>query len=245
MVSPKVKSHPQKNTIIKWMLNGKSLRWICSRLKELNPEDTEFHVSVPTLQKFRREHIRLDKDALEKRRKERQKEEQKLAITKEHVEIKNLPSYSKKVENLANVHLNIKESLLKMEALIEERLKQLFNRAQSGNVTAKEEALLQGYFDRYITVIEKWAKYIDKVADIRVEADINVNLIQDQMACIRQVILDTLHEMNPDDAVEFLSKLNNRMSNTEYKSKESFPQTRRDIEALPEFINKGGLLDDN
>jgi len=231
--------HPNKSLIVKWMHEGKGVRWICKTLREMYPDDKDKCLSVPTLQDFRKQHMKLGGDVLnDLKRVSREKENEK-ALSKEHTQVRNLPTYKQKLMEVVDLHVDIKRGLVGMEKLITARLEELFDMAQRGEITVDREKILQGYFDRYFMMIDKWAKYIDKVADFKVEANINVTVIQDQMAVLRQAIHELLQEMDPELAIGFLDRLSSRIGSLTYSppnapSAQSLAVMRNEVAMLPE-----------
>lgn len=236
MAFPKVMEHPKKDTIVRWLKEGKGVRWVSKTLREMYPDDKSKQLSVPTLQEFRKTHLKLEGDALEDIKKVAREKAGEKAIAKEHTAVRNLPSYKAKLNEVVDLHIDIKRSLVEMDALVRSRLEDLFDLAQSGEISVDKEKLLQGYFDRWIMAIEKWAKYVDKVADYRVEANINVTVIQDQMAVLRQAVQELLQEMDPELAVGFLDRLNARMRELAYRPPTTGPTSARALAAMRDEI---------
>lgn len=235
MAFPKIMKHPHKDMIVRLLTEGKGVREVEKILKQSFPDTPELHVTANTLQKFRKEHLQLDKDAIEQlKRAERAKVREK-EKKKEHTQVRNLPSYRKKLQETVDVHIDIRKSLGELDGLLRERIEDFFDKAQAGTASIMEEKLLQGYFDRYFTLLDKWAKYVDKLADLRVETNVNVTLIQDQMAALRRVVLKLLNKMDPDKAVLFMEELNREMSQFEYDKpkQQSLETIRDDLAALP------------
>ena len=235
MPFPKIMNHPQKDMIVRLMTEGKGVRRIAKILKEMYPEAPEMYVSVNTLQAFRKEHLKLDGDALEQLKKEHRSKLRQKDQKKEHTQVRNLPSYRKKLQEVVDVHIDIRKSLGDMDALIRERLEDFFDKAQAGTASDAQEKLLQGYFDRYFMLLDKWAKYVDKIADLRVETNVNVTLIQDQMAVLRRAVLKLLNRMDPEKATAFMQELGNELDGLEYERPKHQPlvQMRDEIAALP------------
>lgn len=239
MAFPKIMEHPDKNRIIKWLRDGKGVRWVSKTLREMYPDDKSKQLSVPTLQDFRKVHLKIEGEALEDIKKAMREQENEKALSKEHTAVRNLPSYKQKLGEIVSLHVDIKKGLVAMEALITSRLEDLFDAAQRGEIGVDREKVLQGYFDRYFTMIDKWAKYVDKVADYKVEANINVTVIQDQMAVLRQVVHELLQEMDPELAITFLNRLNDRTRDLTYRpagpaDTRSLTAMRDEIAALPD-----------
>jgi hypothetical protein len=237
MAFPKIMEHPDKNRIVKWMTtDGMGVRKVSKMLREMYPNDKDKQLSVPTLQAFRKEHLKVEGDALDDLKKAARDKTNSKALSKEHTVVKNLPSYKQKMAEIVDLHVDIKRGLVGMEKLITARLEDLFDTAQCGEATIDKEKLLQGYFDRYFMMIDKWAKYIDKVADFRVEANINVTVIQEQMAVLRQAVHELLQEMDPELAIGFLNRLNLRVRDLTYRPTTSGPPSVRSLEAMRDEI---------
>lgn len=240
MPFPKIMEHPKKDAIVRWLREGKGVRWVSKTLREMYPDDKSKQLSVPTLQEFRKVHLKLEGDALDDIKKTAREKANDKALSKEHTVVRNLPSYKQKLNEVVDLHIDIKRGLVGMEKLITARLEDLFDAAQRGEATIDKEKLLQGYFDRYFIMIDKWAKYIEKVADFRVEANINVTVIQDQMAVLRQAVQEILQEMDPEMAVSFLDRLNNKTRGLTYRGTTAPPSVktlavlRDEVAALPD-----------
>lgn len=230
--------------IVKWLGEGKGVRKVAKMLQEMYPDDKSKWLSTPTLQEFRTKHMKLEAEAIAKVKKvtklvEEAKTEAKAEIKAEkdeHRIIKNLPSYKQKLSEIVDAHVDIKVGLVNMEKLITSRMEDLFDAAQRGAITTEREKVLQGYFDRYFSMIDRWAKYIDRVADVKVETNINVTVVQDQMAMLRQTVYELLQEMDPELAVTFLDRLNNRVRELTYKK--STPPTLKDLNVLKDQITQ-------
>jgi chorismate mutase len=230
MAFPKIMSHPDKSRIVRWLGEGKGVRRVSKMLREMYPDDRSRWLSVPTLQDFRKKHMKLEGDVLDDIKKAgRQKDNNKI-----HTAVRNLPSYKQKLAEIVDLHVDIKKGLVGMEKLVTARLEDLFDAAQRGEATIDKEKLLQGYFDRYFVMIDKWAKYVDKVADFRVEANINVTVIQEQMAILRQTVHELLREMDPELAIGFLDRLNARMRELTYRP--ATPPTTRSLMTMRDEI---------
>jgi hypothetical protein len=243
----KIMNHPDKDMIIGWMAEGKGVRKICKMLQERYPGDKEKQLSIPTIQRFRKQHMKLEGQVLEDIKKASKRKE----LKREHVEVQNLPTYKQKISEIADVHIDIKRGLVGMEKLITARLENLFDAAQRGEITTEREKVLQGYFDRYLTMIDKWAKYVDKVADVRIEANINVTVVQEQMAVLRQTVYELVREMDPELSIGFLDRLNGRIGSLTYKpmtppTTESLIALRSEVESMPDAeILEAAASEDN
>ena len=64
-MSKKVLNHPDKEELIRKLLEGDSVKEVEAWIKQKYPRRKRLHVSYMTLQKFRAEHLNLKGDVLE------------------------------------------------------------------------------------------------------------------------------------------------------------------------------------
>ena len=240
----KLMCHPDKKRIIKMLMEGVSVREVAQRLKEMYPDDKKLHLSVPLLQAFRKDKLNLSGETLDAIQQVQREKLPPMEKTLTDNQVNNMllknSAYKEKLEEALNLHIDIRQQLANMSVLIHARMEDIFNRAQAGKVSTVDEQNLQRYFQTYITVIEKWAKYIDKIADHTIETNVNITVIEDQMSVIRGCIRETLGEVNPELAIKFFSKLEKKMAELSYRpqKQESFTEIRDDVMMLTEDIQE-------
>ena len=214
--SLKIMNHKHKDMIVKLLLEGRSVRYVSNLLKDMFPNDKEMHVTAPTLQAFRKEQLNIDGDVLKEIKRASEEKIEKKEKEKIHKKVQNLPSYKQKLEEVAEMHFDVRKSLLQIDALLKERLEQFFDKAQNGQASKEDEKLLQGYFDRYFLMIDKWAKYIDKVTDQKIEHNINITVINEQMSLLRSAVVNVLHRLDPSLSTIFIEELDSEMNKLSY-----------------------------
>jgi hypothetical protein len=263
MAFEKVLNHPDKNVIIRMLLQGRGVRYVSYFLMEKYPKNKELHITFKTLQAFRRDKLNIEgaaleaiKEAAEDKRVEREhvakgkekvkkkaKEKVKKAVAKENLVLKS-PAYKEKIKEAISYHVDLQQELRELMVLIKSRAEDLFDRAKDGNLSINEEANLQRYFQAWTTTIERWAKYIEKIADRTIETNVNINVIEDQMALIREAIRETLSEFEPEIAIKFLDRLNTKMALLSYRPQKttspSMREIRTDVEVLTIAMQEGG-----
>ncbi len=221
--SLKVVNHKHADMISKLLLEGRSVRYVSKLLKDMFPNDKKLQISAQTLQAFRKEQLDIDGDVLRGIKRASKESVEKKEQKKVHARVSKLPSYKQKLEEAAGMHLDIRRSLLQIDGLLKERLEQFFDKAQDGKTTVDEERLLQGYFDRYFTMIDKWAKYIDKLADQKIEHNININVINEQMSLLRSAVINVIQRLDQSLANVFIEELEKEMSTLSYGNSPSIP----------------------
>ncbi len=118
MAFPKIMEHPDKNRIVKWLRDGKGVRWVSKQLREMYPDDKSKQLSVPTLQDFRKAHLKLEGDALEDIKKAAREHAGEKALAKEHTVVRNLPTYKEKLSEIVELHIDIKRGLVSRAATV-------------------------------------------------------------------------------------------------------------------------------
>jgi hypothetical protein len=237
--SLKIMNHKHKDMIVKLLLDGRSVRYVSKLLKDMFPNDKNMHVTSQTLQAFRKEQLDIDGDVLKGIKRASKERTDRIDNAKIHNKVKNLPSYREKLEEAAGMHLDVRKSLIQIDALLKERLEQFFNNAQEGNNTREDEKLLQGYFDRYFVMIDKWAKYIDKVADQRIEHNINITVINEQMSLLRSAVVNVLQRLDQSLSTVFIEELDKEMNKLSYGNKtQPIEKIHGEVELLGEIIDE-------
>jgi hypothetical protein len=215
------------------LTRGMGVREVAKRIREMHPEDKKLHLTPTTLQKFRKEKLDLNAEALKEIKEAERDKKEVREEKKENTQLKGMPIYKEKLQEAVDLHIDIRQQLANLSVLISARIEAIFDRAQYGNASTNEEQNLQKYFATYITVLEKWAKYIDKIADQTIETNVNITVIEDQMAVIRECIRETLMEVNPELAVKFFSKLERKLSTLSYRAQNTgFGEMHQNVKVL-------------
>ena len=225
----KIMEHPDKKLIIRKLTKGEGVRKVSNFLKEKYPKDKTKHVSFVTLQKFRNEKLKIEGEALEIIKQETKEKIEK----KEDKEIKKTSAYKAKVKEIVDYHVDIQNEIKELLILAKARLEDLFDRAAIGELTISEEKNLLTYFQIITATIEKWAKYVEKIADRTVETNVNITVIEDQMSHMRTAVYEVIKEMEPNLAINFLDKLNLKLEEASYrKNDQSFDQIKNEAKML-------------
>jgi len=215
----KILSHPDRNTIVRMLTQGQGVRAVAKAIRELQPNNKKLWVSVPTLQKFRKEKLSLEGKALEEVKLLAKEKKELKEIKKEETQLKRIPAYQEKLQEAIDLHVDIPQQLRELLVLVKARVEDLFNKSANGDLSINEEANLHKYFASWTTTIQQWAKYVDRIADRTTETNINITVIEDQMAVIRETVREVMGEMSPVLALKFYDKLSARMDGLAYSPK--------------------------
>jgi hypothetical protein len=219
-MSNKVVKHPDREAIIKKLLDGESVKNVDSWLKDKYPKKSRYHISYVTLQKFRKDNLDLHGsvlDAVKNARTDSDKNSNDL-ITKNIIE--NSDSYQKKINEIADAELDVTKKLKEMDALVTSRLEFYYNQLAAGGGNMQHDKMFLEYLTMYKGILQDWKKYIDGVADKTIEHNININVVSEQVNIIKSVVFEVLQELDPAIIPVFLDKVNSRMIGIEHNSKD-------------------------
>jgi hypothetical protein len=214
-MSKKILNHPDKDLIIKKLLEGESLRSVEEWLRE-KYDDPKFHVTFVTMQKFRKEHLNIEGDYLEdikeiRRAKDKAEEEQS-----KKDEVKKNSAYQQKLEEIVDAEIDVTRRLLEMEALVNARLEYYFNILQAGGSVREDKVFIE-YVNLLRNIMADWMKFIEGHTDNKVEHNININIVMQQITIIKNVVNEILSEIQPEVVPIFIEKLNQKLDVIDYE----------------------------
>ena len=207
----KVLRHPDKESIIKRLLSGDSVKEVERWLKTKYPRTKRLHISYMTLQKFRSENLDLRGDVLEEVKNRRSDADKDAIESEAKMIIASSSAYQDKISEIADAELDVTRRLLEMDKLINSRIKYYYNLLSDGG-TIKEDKIFLEYVNTMKGIMQDWKKYIEGVADKKIEHNINVNVVNEHASALKMAVLDVLSELNPELIPIFVNKLNIKMN---------------------------------
>lgn len=215
-MSNKIINHPDKDAIIEKMLEGESVRSIEAWLKEKYPKKKKYHISYPTLQNFRQENLNIRGEVLEdiKEIKSAKDEEEKERLIEE--KIKKSSAYQDKLEEIVSHEIDVSRRLIEMEALVNSRLEYYFNLLSAGGSIREDKVFIE-YINILRGLMNDWKKFIEGYSDNKVENNINVNIVMQQITIIKNVVSDVLKEMQPELIPLFIENVNQKLDVMDYE----------------------------
>lgn len=207
----KILRHPDKEEIIERLTDGQSLKQVEGWLKKKYAKRKRLQISWVTLQKFRKEHLLLHGEVLEdiKNARAAKKIDENSDMVREM--LSKSTHYQDKINEIADTELDASRRLLEMDKLVSSRLEYYFNVLQSDQGSIKEDKVFLEYMKEYRAILESWKKFIDGHADKKIEHNININVVNEQISVLKGVIFEVLREMDPSMVPMFVDKLNQRM----------------------------------
>ena len=208
-MSKKVLNHPDKEDMIKRLLGGDSVKEVERWLKEKYPRSKRLHVSYMPLQKFRAEHLNLKGDVLGDIKNRRTELDKEALEAETKMVIHNSSAYQQKIEEIAEGKLDVSKRLLEMDSLINSRLEFYYNLLENGG-TLREDKIFIEYINTMKGLMQDWKKYVEGVADKRIEHNININVVNEQARILKETVIDVLSEISPELITVFVERLDTR-----------------------------------
>ena len=231
----KILVHPDKEEIIKWLLEGVSVRDVEKRLAQRYKKKSEAHlrVSHSTIQIFKTKHLNLKGKMLQDIKEHNVHLKTWAKMKEEQEAVEEVSAYKEAIAGLAKEELNAKDELLKVFGIIESRMEALFNKASESDFVNRDvEKLLQGNLDQFMKVLDQYQKYIEGFKETT-EHNINITVMNDQVTVLREAIRETLAEMDHRLAVDFMNRLNIKMRNLVFEESRG---DEKSVNAM--FLNK-------
>ena len=213
----KVLRHPDKEEIIKRLLNGDSLKEVERWLKKKHPRTKRLQISYMTIQKFRSEHLMLKGQVLEDIKNKRGDENREASGIEARRIIASSSAYEQKIQEIADSNIDVTRRLLEMDKLINSRIEYYFNLLQEGGNVKHDKVFLE-YIGTMKGIMQDWKKYIEGVADTKIEHNINLNVINDQVGAVKEAVCEILEEIDPSLISVFVEKVSRKMDMLEPSS---------------------------
>lgn len=213
----KVFKHPEKEEIIKKLLNGESVKQIEAWLKKKHPKKRGLWISYATLQKFRKDHLHLEGEVLDNIKAAKKDQDTTSKEMAARAIISSSSAYQQKINEIASNELDGNRKILEMVTLIGSRIEYYFNMIQSG-ASIREDKMFIELLNTQRGLVQDWKKYVDGVADKRIEHSISLNIVNEQVNILKAIVFEVLQEIDPDVVPIFIEKVNSRLSDMNYGS---------------------------
>ena len=220
-MSNKILNHPNKEVIIKKLLNGESVKNVESWLaKEYSkPKEKKYRISFVTLQHFRKNYLNLEGDVLESIKQAKEDDILSNKEVEKKATIAGSNAYQEKINVILNEKIDVTRKLIEMEALISSRLEYYFNTMQTGSSLQVDKVFLD-YIKAQQDIMRDWKKLVEGMADKKIEHNININIINEQITVLKSVVYETLRDLDPKLIPVFMEKINAKLNVMNYNSNE-------------------------
>ena len=215
MKGNKVLNHPEREDIIKKLVNGESVKEVEKWLKKNHPRTNRLQISYATLQKFRKDHLHIEGDVLDKIKQAKKEQTLESGELETKAIIAASSAYQDKINEIVSNELDSNKKLLEMSALITSRMEYYFNSLNDGTNIQKDRMFLD-LIGAQRGLVQDWKKYVEGVADQKIEHNININVINEQVTVLKSIVFEVLQEMSPELIPIFVEKMNSKLENTKY-----------------------------
>tara|TARA_X000000950_G_scaffold200979_2_gene241937 strand:- start:7075 stop:7749 length:675 start_codon:yes stop_codon:yes gene_type:complete len=206
----KVLRHPDKEDIIARLISGDSVKEVDNWLKSKYPRKKRLHISYMTLQKFRSENLNLRGEVLEDIKNKRSEVDKASAAAEAKMIIESSSAYQEKISEIVSNEMDVTKRLLEMESLINSRIKYYYDLLNNGG-SLREDKIFLEYISALKGIMQDWKKYIEGVADQKIEHNVSVSVINNHAEILKSAVLDVLNEMNPELVGVFIDRVSSRM----------------------------------
>jgi len=252
-MSMKVLKHPDKEEIITLLTNGASVRELEAKFKKKYSNNKRLWLSSVTLQSFRKNYLKLEGNVLKDLQETGRVQQQQIEELDRQKQLQSSDAYNKKLNEIVDSKLDVTRKILQLDKVIENRMEYWFNSVATGKESAaKGDKELRQFMDRQMALLAQYKKFVEGIADKTVDYNVNVTIMNDQITIIRDVIRECIAEMNPEQGMLFMEKLNRRMNDLNYRpNNELLPTSVRlaeiqdiqEIEDEPLMIESGNYND--
>jgi hypothetical protein len=235
-MSRKVLKHPDKEEIITLLTNGASVRELEAKYKEKYKNSKHLWLSSVTLQSFRKNYLKLEGKVLKDIQETGRVQQQVVEEQSRQKQLQSSDAYNKKLNEIVDSKLDVARKILQLDKVIETRMEYWFNAVASGEETAsKGDKELRQFMDRQMMLLGQYKKFVEGMADKTVDYNVNITVMNDQISLIRDSIRDCIAEMNPEQGMMFMEKLNRRMNSLSYRPNNELPPAIIRLEELQEI----------
>jgi hypothetical protein len=217
MKGKKVLQHPDREEIVKKLLGGESVKGVEKWLLEKYPRKKRLQISYATLQSFRTDYLNVKGDVLDDIKRAKKEKD----LEEDEIEAKAIitasSAYQQKIDEIVSKELDTNRKLLEISALISARMEYYYNMISAGGSLQKEKMFLDLVKEQR-GLIQDWKRYVEGAADKRVEHNINVSVINEQVTVLKGIVFEVLQELDPELVPVFVDKVNKKLEDTNYGS---------------------------
>jgi len=213
----KVFTHPEREDIIKKLLNGESVKGVESWLKKKHPRKKRLQISYATLQKFRKEHLGVHGEVLENLKAAKKEQDEASDTLNARAIIAQSSAYQKKLDEIVTTELDANRKILEMLTLVSSRVEHYFNTVEV-NPDLKSDKMLIDLLNTQRGLVQDWKKYVEGVADQRIEHNVNVTVVNEQITVLKSIVFEVLQDLDSSLIPLFVEKVNAKLTNTQHDS---------------------------
>lgn len=239
-IALQVLDHPNKDEILSKLIIGTTCadinEWLDAKYGALG--NKSLVISASGLSKFKDEYleytVRLRDDLTKMQSKIRNPE------TEVNLALADNKDYENKLVKHLDREIDIKNRMIDMFEMANERLAQINANIQQNPGSFKADRYMIDWFDKIGMFLEKYHKIVLAVPETTVQHNITLNVVDQHATALQNAIKRTLSQFDPEISLKFMEAITDELSVLK-ETKEGFlPLEDRYIEAqlLDEEVNK-------
>lgn len=209
----KLINHPERDKIMGKLVMGESPRDVAQYLKLKFHEKDEQHLRLSA--KFLKDLVDNFDEHFTSLKQQIKNEHSGKLSTKLAESLMNNKAWRERMDEEIEKEIDLKKRIQQMIHAIEARAEQVFDKIQENPGMMKGDYVLIKYFDLLINALEKADKIINERPDKLIQADITINMVEQQSFVMQEAIRMLLLELDPEISARFmeiLQKLPKRMN---------------------------------
>lgn len=238
----KILEHPDKDEIItKLVLDFPTKdihEWLKGKYTSVG--DAKFVIPEKNIKTFKDSYL----DVYSMIRDDMAKTKQALATTTEaELSVQNNPTYQAKMNELASKELDVRQIVTRMCTVLEIRFGQLIDSIQDdpANINTKHERITLEYGELLGNLLEKYYKFTESPADINIQHNVTVQMVDQHISVLHDVIREVLSQMDLESSMLFMELFSEKMAKLKAPSLDPGLNTDMKVaeaKLLNETINK-------
>lgn len=206
----RIVNHPDRDKIIKRLLEGDPPRTIGEYLRLRYDGKDEVHLRLPVtlLKEFKDNYLKRHKflDRIVKG-------DQRDIIDKKIAEsLMNNKSWRQRLEESVEKEVDFKNKIQQLCILVEARVEQVFDQIQRDPTTFKGDYVLINYIDKLTNLLEKGNKLVNDIPDTLIQNNISIQMVEHHSMIFQDAIREVIAELDPETSNLVMDKLNEKLN---------------------------------
>ena len=232
----KILDHPEKQNIISKLVSGDSPSSVSTYLKNKYNNSDQAHLRLSTqllqefLSKYADQHQYVQKIVAKDADSKLDKQIAESLLANK--------TWKKRLEDVANNHIDFKEKMVNLFTILEARTEQLFDLIQANPESTKTDYIFTKYIELFQMMIQNGDKLLNDKPDIEIKHTYSVQMVEQQSVAFQEAIRRVLERLSPDLAGQFMDMLKEEMDRLNPKQLEYAVQKRQpNLEKSLNFVN--------
>lgn len=240
----KILDHPDKDEIIaKLILDipAKDIHdWLASKYTSVS--EAKFVIAEKSVKTFKDNYL----DVYNMIQEDIQKTKQAVSsntVDDLELSVRSNPTYRSRMLELAGKEIDVRQMVARLCVAIEMRVGQVFDEIQENprDINTRIDRMLKEYGELLGTLLEKYYKFTESPADLTVQHNVTLQVVDQHISVFHDAIREVLSEMDLESSMLFMERFQDKMAKLKPMTPESIPNTDirlAEAKLLNETINK-------